>query len=173
MDPLSITVATTALVGAASQLLGCVNDVRTARKDLQRWKGDIEGLSILLAQLRDRLQLAQQSPGDVWYQGFLRAMQSEESDEKIGHNAIEVVQRKEQFKPGSSGLFGRLQQRLQELLSDLQIKKSFFKGIGQRLKYILDKADLIAKIMEIRELKKDLDSVMALDHFNLTLDIRR
>ena len=167
MDPLSISSAAIGLVQNVVQLINYVQDYRHSRADREQWLGDLEALKILLGLLHERAKEAHQSKSHPWFRGFLQAMEAKDRHFARGSQKSNDPQ---SFTPG--GLWDRLEKRVQDLLSKLEVKTGF-RGILQKAKHTMDKTDLDNAFKDINRLKSDLDSIMLQDQWALNQDIHK
>jgi len=66
MDPLSLTVSITALIGTTTQALGYLNDVKTASKERAKLASEVANLLALLTSMRYKVEEAEQEK-NTWY----------------------------------------------------------------------------------------------------------
>ena len=167
MDPLSISTAAIGLVQNIVQITNYVQDFRHSTRDREQWLGDLNALKILLELLHDRAEDARQSRESPWFRGFLRAMEAKDDHLTAGS---EKNSDPRSFVQG--GLWNRLERRVKDLLSKLEVKPGF-RGFLQKAKHTIDKADLSDAFKDVSRLKADLDSIMLQDQWALSQDIHK
>ncbi|KAI4130812.1 MAG: hypothetical protein LQ347_003244 [Umbilicaria vellea] len=154
--------AITALIGNVVTVGQYIGDFKSAIKENQKWREDLEGLVKLLKQLEKHAQQAAAHPDDPEYEAFLNAIQ-DGGTLMDGKYNVDVSFR-------SGGILSLLEKRVGELLEMLQPKHGLPK-LWKRLTYTIDKGDIAAKFRRINDLKSHLDSFIQLGLFNLSENI--
>jgi hypothetical protein len=137
MDPLSLTVSITALLGTTAQIIQYRNDIRDASKEKRALASEAANLLGLLTALKYRAEEAEQSQ-DPWYTGI----------------------------QGLGGEGGPLEQ-FRKLLEKLAAKLEPLSGIrkaGKTFLWTLDKAEINNILARIERLKTLIDIALNKDH---------
>ena len=164
MDPVSIlgvASAASTLMSNAVTVVNYLKDFKNAKKECAKWLEDLEGLMMLLDELKRRSEAALKS-SDPWYDGFLAATR------KGGTLSDGIYNDDGSVRPG--GLLLRLQVELKALESKLEPKDGWH-GFVQRVMYTSDKDDFAARFLKLDRLRSSLSDVMAGVNFTLSENI--
>jgi len=165
MDPLSITVAITALIGTANQLKNILSDAKNANKEQSRLLIEVNGWSILLKQWNNRLKGARAE--DEWFQGLLELAKPDGTDSAAG-NFIP----NERYRP--DGVFVQLQEAYDGLVAELRPEHVHgWRRLGHRLKWSWDKDAINTNLVEVNRLTNLIKSILDEDHFKASQDIQK
>ncbi len=128
MDPLSLTVSITTLIGATAQVVSYLNDIKDAPKERAKLASEAACLYPLLIQLKYRVEEAK--AGDKWYDSTRTLL------------------------GGQNGPLDQFGNALAELTAKL-MPAAGLKEFGRKLIWTLDKkecADIVAKIERLKTL---------------------
>lgn len=158
-DPLSISVAIVALIDFTEKILTIANDIKNARKDLQKIVDGLKSLDYLIKRLDERRKGANEH--DPWFQGLLeleRTSGTLTSDWRYVPNP--------KHKP--EGALAQLKITMAELHAKLEphgLKKSHF---VQRVRWHWDKDSYAGMLNDIARSRSEISDILDQDHFDLS-----
>ena len=138
MDPLSLTVSLAALIGTTTQVLGYLNDVKTASKERAKLASEVASLLALLTSMRYKAEEAEEEQ-NVWYNN-IRSL--------LG---------------GANGPLEQFKSALEEIAGILAPATGTMK-FGRKLIWALNKRDCIDTLNKIERLKTLIGLAMQGDH---------
>lgn len=158
-DPLSISVAIVALIDFTEKILTIANDIKNARKDLQKIVDGLKSLDYLIKRLDERRKGANEH--DPWFQGLLeleRTSGTLTSDWRYVPNP--------KHKP--EGALAQLKITMAELHAKLEphgLKKFHF---VQRVRWHWDKDSYAGMLNDIARSRSEISDILDQDHFDLS-----
>jgi FtsZ-binding cell division protein ZapB len=127
MDPLSLTVSIAALIGTTTQILGYLNDVKTASKERAKLASEVANLMALLTSIRYKVEEAEEEK-NTWY------------------NSVRSL------LGGANGPLDQFRSALEELAGKLD-PATGLKKISRTLIWTLDRKECIDILAKIERLK--------------------
>ncbi len=158
-DPLSIAVAIVALIDFTEKVLTFANDIKNARKDLQKVVDGLKGLDYLIKRLDERRKGANEH--DPWFQGLLEL-------ERTSGRLTEDWEYEPNPKHKPEGALAQLKMTMAELHAKLEprgLKKYHF---VQRVRWHWDKDSFAGILSDIARLRSEISDILDQDHFDLS-----
>jgi hypothetical protein len=138
MDPLSLTVSITALIRITTQVLGYLNDVKTASKERAKLASEAANLLALLTSMRYKVEEVEQEKNS-WYDSIRSLL------------------------VGANGPLDQFRSALEELAGKLAPATSL-KKFSRTLIWTLDKKECIDILNKIERLKTLIGLALQEDH---------
>jgi FtsZ-binding cell division protein ZapB len=138
MDPLSLAVSITALIGTTTQVFGYLNDVKTASKERAKLASEAANLLALLTSMKYKVEEVEQEK-NTWYDS-IRCL--------LG---------------GANGPLAQFRSALEELAGKLA-PATGLKKFSRTLIWTLDKKECIDILVKIERLKTLIGLALQEDH---------
>ena len=136
MDPLSVTVAITALIGTANQLETVIAAAKNANKGEPQLLAEVDGWFVLSMQWGNRLKGVRAE--DEWFQGLLELAKPDGTDSAAGNSIPNGRHR-------PAGVFVQRQEAYDGLVAEFRPEHVHgWRRLGHRLKWSWDK-DVITR----------------------------
>ncbi|KAL8667716.1 MAG: hypothetical protein Q9202_000571 [Teloschistes flavicans] len=149
-----------ALAHVAHKLYSYAHDVIKAKEEQAAILYSLQGIELLLEQIKSREASARKNPNDVWYQGLL-ALCTSATTAPNGKALLPDSTSK------GAGALVQLRDTFNHLNSQLEPKHGW-DGKKQRLRWTYDKKKITELVTKIDQLRALIDSVLQQDHFQLS-----
>ena len=157
-DPLSISVAVVALLDFTEKVLTIANDIKNARKELQKIVDGLTSLDYLLKRLEQRRQGANDQ--DPWYKGI---MELERTSGSLTPDWRYIPNPK--YKP--EGAFARLKMTMAEIHARLEPHGLRKLHMVQRIRWHWEKDSFAGMLSNIATCRSEISDILDQDHFDL------
>ena len=158
-DPLSISVALVALLDFTEKVLTIANDIKNARKDLQKIVDGLKSLDYLIKRLEERRKGANNQ--DPWFKGIVEL---DRTSGKLTSDWKYVPDPK--VKP--EGAFAQLKITMAEIHAKLDPHGYKKFHLVQRVRWHWEKDSFAGMLSDIARCRSEISDILDQDHFDLS-----